>query len=252
MYLLYSPCIQPLGPQRLTRHLLYSPSIQYLGPQRLTRHLLYSPSIQHLGPQRLTRHLLYSPSIQHLGQQRLTRHLLYSPSIQHLGPQRLTRHLLYLPSIQHLGPQRLTRYLLYSPSIQYLGPQRLTKYLLYSPGTWDCSECRTLKSLSLKLYQSRHNLSAIQVNKDTTHLVLNAHRDTSVAINRAIPQTLNATQGHKHWLLIQPLIDIYPITRYHLTQPEHFTRDTIILHCNQSGVLIHNITQVYNIITIRS
>ena len=89
-------------------------------------------------------------------------YLLYSPCIQPLGPQRLPRHLLYLPSIQHLGPQRLTRYLLYSPSIQYLGPQRLTKYLLYSPGTWDCSECRTLKSLSPKLYQSRHNLSAIQ------------------------------------------------------------------------------------------
>ena len=37
------------------------------------------------------------------------------------------------------------------------------------------------------------------------------HRDTSVAIIQAINRALNFTQGHKHWLLIQPLIDLYPV-----------------------------------------
>ena len=39
------------------------------------------------------------------------------------------------------------------------------------------------------------------------------HRDTSVAIKKAITLTLHATQGNKHWLSIKPLIDIYPIMR---------------------------------------
>ena len=40
-----------------------------------------------------------------------------------------------------------------------------------------CSKCRTLKSSSTKLFQSRLNQSAIQVNQDTTNLALNATKE---------------------------------------------------------------------------
>ena len=38
-----------------------------------------------------------------------------------------------------------------------------------------------LLKISLKLYQSRQNTSAIQVNKDTTHLALNATQERKQA-----------------------------------------------------------------------
>ena len=35
-------------------------------------------------------------------------------------------------------------------------------------------------------------------------------KDTSVGIRQAITLALNATQGHKQWLSIKLLIDLYP------------------------------------------
>ena len=84
-----------------------------------------------------------------------------------------------------------------------------------------CSKCRTLKSSSPKLYQSRLNRSAFQFNQDTTHLALNATQGHKRSFKPGYSSYSNATQGHKHWLFIQPLIDLYPITRYDLN-PTNF------------------------------
>jgi len=59
------------------------------------------------------------------------------------------------------------------------------------------------------------------------------HKDTRIGYLSSSSLTLNATQGHKHWLLIQPLIDLYPRRRndlnlYVSTKPNY----------SQSGVLI--------------
>ena len=79
-----------------------------------------------------------------------------------------------------------------------------------------CSKCRTLKSSSPKLYQSKRNQSAFQFNQDTTHLALNATQGNKRSFKPGYSSYSNATQGHKRWLFIQPLIDLYPITRYDL------------------------------------
>ena len=57
------------------------------------------------------------------------------------------------------------------------------------------------------------------------------HRDTSNAIKQAITQALNATQGHKHWLSIKPLINLYnlyPILGWDLNP--HFSTGVHLLY----------------------
>ena len=80
--------------------------------------------------------------------------------------------------------------------------------LTYKRYIYLCSKCRTLKSSSPKLYQSRHNQFAIQFYQDTTHLALNAtqghkrrYRNPALLIQcstRAESQALNAT----HWVSV--------------------------------------------------
>ena len=56
-----------------------------------------------------------------------------------------------------------------------------------------------LIKLCPKLYQSRYNPSAIKVNQDTIHRLQSCELSSiSVAIQQAITQAINATQGHTH------------------------------------------------------
>ena len=56
-----------------------------------------------------------------------------------------------------------------------------------------------LIKLCPKLYQSRYNPSAIKVNQDTIHRLQSCELSSiSVAVQQAITQAINATQGHTH------------------------------------------------------